>query len=147
MRRGAKVPGVGAALVTAALFSAVVLGACAGSRPAQRGAAAPVQGAHPEVDASVLTCAECHVQATPEVAGQWQASRHGLALVKCFVCHGSTGADFRARPEPEGCAGCHPVQAGSGMKGGAPTRCFECHPPHALAAKGTSPHPPQATRS
>ena len=133
--------GVGAALVTAALGAAVALGACAGAKPAQRGAAPQVQAVHPEVETGLVTCAECHAQATPEVAAQWQASRHGLALVKCFVCHGSTGADFRARPQAAGCAGCHTAQAATVSKDGAPARCFDCHAPHALTAKGTSPHP------
>ncbi len=148
MRRGENGRGVGRALVAATLgAAAVALAACAGARVSQRPVAAAAGAPHPEVDADLQTCAGCHAQATPEVAAQWQASRHGLALVRCFVCHGSTGADFRARPEPVACAACHPAQGAPADAGGAPARCFDCHPPHALAAKGTSPHPAHDRRS
>lgn len=141
MRRGGSVLAVGAAL--AALLGAGAIAACAGAKAAPGGGAA----AHPEVDTGLDTCAECHAQVTPEVTAQWQASRHGLALVKCVVCHGSTGADFRARPGSAGCAGCHPAEAAAASRAGAPARCFDCHAPHALAAKGTSPHPAPVPRS
>lgn len=146
MRGRETVLSLGAALVTVALSAAVALGACAGPRPAPRGAAA-AQATHPEVDSGLATCAECHAQVTPEVAAQWRGGRHGVTLVKCFVCHGSTGADFRPRPEPAGCASCHPAQAAPVAKGGTQARCFDCHAPHALAAKGTSPHPARPPRS
>lgn len=141
MRRGRSVLAVGAAL--AALLGAGAMAACAGARPAPGGEAS----AHPEVDTGLATCAECHAQVSPEITAQWQASRHGLALVKCVVCHGSTGADFRARPGSAGCAGCHPAEAASASQAGAPPRCFDCHAPHALTAQGASPHPPLAPRS
>jgi class III cytochrome C family protein len=147
MKRGKDVPAGGAALLMSALWTTVALAACAGSRPVPPAAAAPAQATHPEVDTGLATCAECHAQATPAVEAQWQASRHGISLVSCVVCHGSTGADFRGRPAPVGCAGCHPEEAAAATSGGAPARCFECHPPHALAAKGTSPHPAQDHRS
>ena len=103
-------------LVAGALWTAVALTACAGSKPAQRGAAAP-QASHPEVDTGLETCAGCH---------------------------GSTGQDFRARPESAGCRGCHPVQVSSVTRDGRTQGCFQCHPPHALRAQGkTSPHPPR----
>lgn len=127
-------------VLVAALWTAVALTACAGSKPAQRGAAAP-QASHPEVDTGLETCAGCHAQATPAVAAQWREGRHGMALVACFVCHGSTGQDFRARPEPAGCRGCHPVQVSSVTRDGRTQGCFQCHPPHALRAQGKSPSP------
>jgi hypothetical protein len=137
MRRGET------ALVAAALWTAVALTACASSKPAQRGAAAP-KTSHPEVDTGLGTCAGCHAQATSAVTAQWSGSRHGMALVECFICHGSTGQDFRAHPEPTGCQGCHPVQVSSVTRDGRTQGCFQCHPPHALRAQGkTSPHPPR----
>jgi len=142
MRRSETVLGVGAALVAGALWTAVGLMACAGQ--AQRSAAAP-GAAHPEVDTGLETCASCHAQATPEVAAQWKGGRHGMALVECFICHGSTGQDFRARPGPAGCQGCHPVQVSSVTRDGRTQGCFQCHPPHGLRTQGkTSPHPPRA---
>ena len=78
---------------------------------------------------------------TPEIVAQWSRGRHGLALVECFVCHGSTGADFRPRPETAGCRACHPREVTSVTRGDTTKRCFECHTAHALRAEGkTSPH-------
>lgn len=133
-----------AALAVAALSA--LAAACAGQQATQR-PPATAAARHPEVDADLESCASCHAQVTPQVAAQWKASRHGLDLVKCFVCHGSTGSDFRARPEPTGCAGCHPVQVASVTRAGVTARCFDCHPPHALTAQGPSPHggPPPRT--
>jgi predicted CXXCH cytochrome family protein len=72
------------------------------------------------------------------VAAAWEASRHGVALVKCLVCHGSTGKDFVRRPSPERCRGCHGAAVDSAAalarKG---LDCFACHEPHSLSA---SPH-------
>jgi len=125
-----------AVLLVAAVVVAAAL-ACAGSR-GERHAAAP--SAHPEVDTGIETCASCHAQATPEVARAHSQGRHGLALVECVVCHGSTGADFRARPGVASCGSCHPSEAASVARAG-PASCFSCHPPHSLAPQGkTSPH-------
>ncbi len=134
------------ALVAAALFSAAGLGAaCAGSRGGSKAPASRASVAHPQVDASSQSCAGCHADATPQIAKEWEAGRHGLSLVRCYVCHGSTGADFRARPDTAGCRSCHSLQAmgGPGAVAGAEPRsdCFTCHAPHALSAKGkTNPH-------
>jgi hypothetical protein len=76
-------------------------------------------------------CAACHRVRTPEVFAAWERSPHGLALVKCVVCHGSTGADFRARPAAVGCRGCHPGQVES-VSRRTVKDCFACHRAHAL---------------
>jgi Cytochrome c554 and c-prime len=78
-------------------------------------------------------CAACHRTGTPEVFAAWEASPHGLALVKCVVCHGSTGKDFRARPAADGCRGCHAEEAES-LASGSVKDCFACHAPHSLSA-------------
>lgn len=87
---------------------------------------------HPEV-ATTDECDACHADLTPEVVQQWRGSAHGMNLVKCFVCHGSAGADFARRPAPDRCLGCHGEQVatltGPFMKG---KTCFTCHQPHAL---------------
>jgi hypothetical protein len=94
---------------------------------------------HPRVDAA-QACEECHAEATPAVFQQWRQSTHGLNLVKCFVCHGSTGSDFRRRPVADRCVGCHADQVSTmreaSMKG---KDCFTCHAPHALNPHVTSP--------
>lgn len=95
--------------------------------------AAPAKGrSHPEV-AGEQDCADCHRTGTPEVFSSWEGSAHGIALVKCVVCHGSTGKDFRARPDAGGCRGCHEAQIQSHGQGAA-RNCFSCHRPHSLAA-------------
>jgi hypothetical protein len=64
-----------------------------------------------------------------------------MALVECVACHGSTGADFKARPATNTCLGCHAVQA-EAIPASA-SGCFSCHPAHALhpASGLQKPHP------
>jgi hypothetical protein len=93
--------------------------------------------AHPDTGGD-QDCAGCHEQATPAAWKAWDAGPHGLALVKCQVCHGSTGKDFALRPAPERCRGCHAAEldsVASLVRRGV--GCFDCHAPHTLAA---SPH-------
>ena len=78
-------------------------------------------------------CATCHRADTPEAFAAWEGSPHGLALVKCVACHGSTGADFKAKPAATGCRSCHPAQAEALAKR-AVRDCYACHDPHALTA-------------
>jgi hypothetical protein len=107
---------------------------------------------HPPLDAAGAreACESCHASATPEVVKRWEAGRHGLALVKCFVCHGSTGKDFKARGGSARCEGCHPAEAASVVPAKAARKapaagCFSCHDPHALAvpAAKANPHRPR----
>jgi hypothetical protein len=80
-------------------------------------------------------CLSCHAHATPELVKQWARGAHGPMLVTCFVCHGSTGKDFAARPTSGGrCEGCHAAQAASVAHGDAGA-CLGCHAPHTLAAR------------
>lgn len=101
------------------------------SLPAAAGPArAPT--AHPDVKGE-QECATCHRQDTPAAFKAWEDSPHGLALVKCVACHGSTGKDFKARPDAGGCRSCHPAQAEALAR--RPVKdCFACHAPHSLAA-------------
>jgi hypothetical protein len=106
---------------------------------------------HPDVgtDFAPDACISCHTEQTPEIVKEWESGPHGLVLVKCFVCHGSTGKDFAEHPKATRCEGCHAAQVASiaparkkgGAKGKAPD-CFSCHAPHALAARegAQSPH-------
>jgi hypothetical protein len=107
--------------------SAAARGSAAG--PSRR-ASAPAR--HADVGGE-QECAACHREATPEAWRAWSEGRHGLALVKCVACHGSTGADFTLRPAAERCRGCHGAQVDSFRKTGA-RDCFACHAPHALKA-------------
>jgi len=76
----------------------------AAAAPAARGSKA-----HPDaaVNEAADACETCHRQATPTVVRQWEGGPHGALLVKCFVCHGTTGPDFAARPDARRCGGCH----------------------------------------
>jgi hypothetical protein len=110
--------------VVAALVVAAALPSLATAAARARGHA-PIGG---EQD-----CADCHRTLTPEAFAAWEGSPHGVALVKCVVCHGSAGKDFRARPASTGCGSCHAAQAASVTKG-AVSDCFACHAPHTLSA-------------
>jgi hypothetical protein len=96
------------------------------------------RSAHPAVSGAEA-CEQCHADATPGPFREWRDGAHGLNLVKCFVCHGSTGADFRLKPVAGRCTGCHAEQVAS-MRG--PTMkgkdCFTCHSPHALDPHATT---------
>jgi hypothetical protein len=110
--------------------------------------AAPAkQAGHPALgaDRPPDACETCHAEATPAAVKAWEGGAHGLNLVKCVVCHGSTGKDFARAPAPRRCQSCHADQVASAApaKGKqAPARgCFECHDPHALSAEGKpNPH-------
>jgi len=116
-------PRLAAALRAAALLAAT-LPALAHATPRARG--------HVEVNGE-QECATCHRSGTPQAFEAWEGSPHGLALVKCVVCHGSTGRDFRARPSASSCRSCHPAQAAALAR--RPVKdCFACHAPHSLAA-------------
>ncbi len=94
---------------------------------------------HMEVD-QAIPCDVCHTEVTPEVVSQWYAGAHGRNTVRCFVCHGSTGDDFRRTPDSFGCVGCHgdrvETMAEPVMKG---KTCFTCHSPHRLDPHKTLP--------
>lgn len=126
-------------LLAAAL---VALTAALPGHPAPGGGARPP--AHPDVTAqrAVQDCADCHRRATPAAVAAWEGGPHGLALVKCLVCHGSTGRDFTRAAGPDRCGGCHAAEVASVTPArGKPASCFACHAPHALSAQGRkSPH-------
>jgi hypothetical protein len=96
------------------------------------------RAAHPKVDAT-QACEACHADATPVPVREWKSGTHGINLVKCFVCHGSTGADFERKPAVDRCTGCHAEQVasmrGPAMKG---KDCFTCHAAHSLDPHATT---------
>lgn len=107
-----------------ALTLAAALPTFAGPAPRSRG--------HLDVKGE-QDCATCHRAGTPEVFAAWEGSPHGLTLVTCVVCHGSTGKDFRAKPDAGGCRGCHAAQVES-LASRAVRDCFACHAPHSLSS-------------
>ena len=88
---------------------------------------------HPELSEQemLIDCASCHKESTPEVHQQWYDSVHGIAMVKCYQCHG-TFETFTVTPTRENCATCH---ANMMEKCPADKPCWECHVPHEFKAK------------
>lgn len=83
---------------------------------------------HPELSEQeqLVACSECHQEATPELYTEWYESLHGLAMVKCYQCHG-TFETFRVTPTRQDCAACH-----ENMLAKCPQDkpCWQCHVPH-----------------
>lgn len=88
---------------------------------------------HPQLSPQemLVDCAACHREATPAVEKEWYNSVHGLAMVKCYQCHG-TFEDFAVTPTKETCAACH---ADMVKKCPQDTPCWECHVPHTFKKK------------
>lgn len=85
---------------------------------------------HPELSEQemYISCADCHKQATPEVEKEWYDSVHGIAMVKCYQCHG-TFETFKLTPSKADCATCHTDQL---KKCSKKKECWECHVPHSF---------------
>ncbi len=85
---------------------------------------------------SAADCYECHKLVTPRVAQNWMESKHGVVLMKCFVCHGEPGGQgsvpFTVEPDPAICAKCHdPAMQRMKDKFGVKAKdCYSCHPFH-----------------
>lgn len=85
---------------------------------------------------AVADCYECHKKVTPKVAQDWFESKHGVILVKCFVCHGQPdqkgSIPFAAKPDIDlVCKRCHePAIVRMENKFGLGAKCYDCHPLH-----------------
>lgn len=81
-------------------------------------------------------CYSCHIKATPKIAQDWYESKHGVLLVKCFVCHGQPDGKgsivFSANPDPDYvCRRCHdPAIKVMQEKYGMRAECNDCHRYH-----------------
>jgi len=81
-------------------------------------------------------CYTCHLKSTPKIAQDWQESKHGVMLVKCFVCHGQPDGEgsvpWAVKPNVDTtCRKCHdPSIKKMGEKYGVTQGCSECHPFH-----------------
>lgn len=91
---------------------------------------------HLDSPQNVSDCYECHIKATPKLAQDWHESKHGVMLVKCFVCHGQPdgkgSVPYTANPDVETtCTKCHdPSIREMEHKYGSQRSCGECHPYH-----------------
>jgi len=80
-------------------------------------------------------CRVCHQQTTPKVYKEWAHSKHAIANVRCFQCHG-TLEDFHKTPPISKCEACH-YQEVQTMKKKAPGfKCWTCHTPHIFEFHG-----------
>ncbi len=81
-------------------------------------------------------CYACHLKATPKVAQDWYESKHGVMLVKCFVCHGQPdgkgSVPYAVNPDVNTtCRKCHdPSIKKMEKKYGLKLECNSCHPFH-----------------
>jgi hypothetical protein len=84
----------------------------------------------------VADCYTCHVKASPKVAQDWYESKHGVMLVKCFVCHGQPDGQgsvpYAVSPNVNNtCRKCHdPSIKRMEDKYGLELNCTKCHPFH-----------------
>ncbi len=88
---------------------------------------------HPQLSEQemLIGCAECHRSTTPEIEKEWFESEHGIAMVKCYQCHG-TFESFVVTPTIQTCAICH---ADMLKKCPQDKTCWDCHAPHTFKAK------------
>ncbi len=91
---------------------------------------------HLDSPEALADCYECHLKATPKVAQDWYESKHGIQLVKCFMCHGQPDGKgalpFAVKPDPMvTCQRCHdPSIQRMKAKFGLDQACADCHPFH-----------------
>lgn len=91
---------------------------------------------HLEFPDAVSDCFECHIKTTPKVTQDWYESKHGVMLVKCFVCHGQPDGKgsipFTKNPDVNAtCRKCHdPSIKKMEEKFGLDPQCNTCHPFH-----------------
>ena len=111
--------------------SALVLSCASQKAPAPAAENKPAV-THPELPPGEkwMACSECHKMETPEIYEEWYKSRHGIAMVKCFQCHG-TFETFH-KPTRETCRTCHAKQYKNCP---ADRPCWDCHAPHLFKKK------------
>lgn len=91
---------------------------------------------HLESPDEVSDCFECHIKATPKIGQDWYESKHGVILVKCFVCHGQPdgkgSVPYAVDPNVNlTCRKCHdPSVQKMEQKFGVNPECNKCHPFH-----------------
>ena len=99
---------------------------------------------HLEAPEKYADCQGCHAKVTPQVAQDWFESKHGMVLVKCFVCHGQPDGKgaipFMAKPDVKDiCARCHaPAMERMYAKFGQNLDCNTCHPRHQNPMHGSA---------
>lgn len=88
---------------------------------------------HGQVPEDQSDCYPCHKKTTPKAAQDWYESKHGMILVKCYVCHGQPdgkgAVPFTATPSVATvCQRCHaPAIDLMQSKFGVRDQCETCH--------------------
>ena len=91
---------------------------------------------HLNVPEELADCLECHLKSTPKVTQDWSDSKHGVMLVKCFVCHGQPDGEgsvpWAVDPDVDTtCRKCHDTSINHmEEKYGLEPTCNSCHPFH-----------------
>ena len=91
---------------------------------------------HLEPPEALTDCYTCHQKTSPKSAQDWLESKHGVNLVKCFVCHGQPdgkgSVPWTTKPDVDTtCRKCHdPSIQKMQEKYGVNRDCNECHPFH-----------------
>ena len=91
---------------------------------------------HLESPDTASDCFECHIKATPKIAQDWYEGKHGVILIKCFVCHGQPdgkgSVPYAVNPGVNTtCRKCHdPSIQKMVSKYGLNPQCNDCHPFH-----------------
>ncbi len=88
---------------------------------------------HPDLSEQemLIACSDCHRENTPDIEKEWFDSLHGIAMVKCYQCHG-TFETFKVTPSKADCATCHQDML---EKCSQDKACWECHVPHSFKAE------------
>ncbi|WP_319585235.1 multiheme C-type cytochrome [uncultured Desulfobulbus sp.] len=117
-----------ALLLSRCLLTLLVLAGCC-----TLALAAEKKGKHPKLSEQekYIACDQCHAENTPDLHKEWFDSRHGVAMVKCYQCHG-TFETFRVTPKRQVCAVCHENMMKKCPQNKA---CWQCHLPHTFKAK------------
>jgi len=80
-------------------------------------------------------CRVCHEQSTPKVYKEWARSKHAVANVRCFQCHGTLD-NFHKTPPIEKCMACHYHEVETMQKKAPGMKCWTCHTPHVFQFHG-----------
>jgi hypothetical protein len=109
--------------------------------------------AHLKSPDTASDCYACHAKATPKLAQDWYESKHGVMLVKCFVCHGQPDLEgsiaFAVKPDVnQTCRKCHAASiATMEAKYGVKQDCNQCHPYHQNSIHHEAYQKPEAKRT
>ncbi len=80
-------------------------------------------------------CRVCHQKTTPKVYQEWAHSKHAIANVRCFQCHG-TFEDFHKIPPITKCMACHYQEVVTMQQKKPNAKCWDCHEAHIFEFHG-----------